>query len=114
MVISWPKQIKDKDGLRDQFHHVNDIDPTLLEAIGIEQPKYVNGIKQKPTEGFGFAYTFADGGAKAEGRKRTQSFEPIGNRGIYHDGWMASAFIKNPGIRRAPRTLPWTSGNFTT
>ena len=55
MVISWPKQIKDKDGLRDQFHHVNDIVPTLLEAIGIEQPKYVNGIKQKPTEGFGFA-----------------------------------------------------------
>jgi arylsulfatase len=96
MVISWPKRIKDKGGLRGQFHHVNDIAPTLLEVIGIEQPEYVNGIKQKPMEGISFAYTFADDGANAEGRKKTQYFELIGNRGIYHDGWMASAFHKEP------------------
>ncbi len=96
MVVSWPKGIKDKGGLREQFHHVNDIAPTLLDIVGIEQPEYVNGIKQKPMEGTSFAYTFADNGAEAEGRKKTQYFELIGNRGIYHDGWMASAFHKEP------------------
>ena len=96
MVISCPKRIKDKGSLREQFHHVNDIAPTLLEVIGVEQPEYVNGIKQKPMEGVSLAYTFADDGAKAEGRKKTQYFEMIGNRGIYHEGWMASAFHKEP------------------
>jgi len=96
MVISWPKRIKDAGGLRGQFHHINDVAPTLLDIIGIEQPEYVNGIKQKPMEGISFAYTFADDGAKAEERKMTQYFELIGNRGIYHDGWIASAFHKEP------------------
>ncbi len=96
MVISWPARIKDRGGLRQQFHHINDIAPTLLEVIGIEQPEYVNGIRQKPMEGTSFAYTFADDGAKSEGQKKTQYFELIGNRGVYHDGWMASAFHKEP------------------
>ena len=96
MVISWPAKIKDQGGLRSQFHHVNDIVPTLLEVIGIEQPEYVNGVKQKPMEGVSFAYTFADNGAQAEERKETQYFEIIGNRGVYHDGWMASVFHKEP------------------
>jgi arylsulfatase len=96
MVVSWPKRIKDKGGLRDQFHHVNDIAPTILDVIGLEQPEYVNGVKQKPMEGVSFAYTFADDGAKAEERKKTQYFEILGNRGVYHDGWMASVFHKAP------------------
>ncbi len=96
MVVSWPARIKDTGGLRQQFHHINDVTPTLLEVIGLEQPKYVNGIKQKPMEGVSFAYTFADDGAKAAERKKTQYFELIGNRGIYHDGWMASAQHKEP------------------
>jgi len=96
MVVSWPKRIKDKRGLRTQFHHVNDIAPTLLEIVGIAQPEYVNGVKQKPMEGVSFAYTFADDGAKAKDRKKTQYFEILGNHGIYHDGWMASAFHKEP------------------
>ena len=96
MVISWPARIKDTGGLRYQFHHINDIAPTLLEVIGLDQPEFVNGIKQKPMEGVSLAYTFADDGANAEERKTTQYFEMIGNRGIYHDGWMASAFHKEP------------------
>jgi arylsulfatase len=96
MVISWPKKIKDKGGLRTQFHHVNDIAPTILDILGIEQPDRFNGIKQKPMEGVSMAYTFADDGENAEGRKETQYFEMFGNRGVYHDGWMASAFHKTP------------------
>ncbi len=65
MVISWPKRIKDKGGLREQFMHVIDIVPTLLEVTGIPAPEYVDGIKQKPIEGTSFAYTFDKKNAKA-------------------------------------------------
>jgi arylsulfatase len=96
MVVSWPERIKDKGGLREQFLHINDVAPTLLEVIGLQQPDYVNGFKQKPMEGVSFAYTFAEDGANAEGKKKTQYFELVGNRGIYHEGWFASAFHKEP------------------
>ena len=100
MVVSWPAKIKDNGGLRTQFHHVNDVAPTILDLLGVEQPKKFNGIEQKPMEGVSFAYTFADDAAKAPDQKTTQYFEMMGNRGIYHDGWMASAFHK----------VPWDTG----
>ncbi len=89
MVVSWPARIKDKGGLRDQFHHVIDVVPTLYEAIGITPPQMLNGIPQKPIEGISFAYTFD--GAKARGRRKTQYFELGCNRGIYEDGWFAAS-----------------------
>jgi arylsulfatase A-like enzyme len=90
MVISWPKGIKPDKTPRSQFHHVNDIVPTLYEVIGIQSPKEVDGFKQDPIDGVSMAYTFAD--AKAPGRKKTQYFENNGSRGIYHDGWFACTF----------------------
>ncbi|MBM4293929.1 MAG: arylsulfatase [Deltaproteobacteria bacterium] len=90
MVISWPKGIQEKDGLRPQFHHAIDVVPTILEAAGIPAPTMVNGVKQKPMEGVSLAYTFSPGQARAKSRHLTQYFEMFGNRGIYHDGWMAS------------------------
>jgi len=96
MVVSWPAKIKDKGGVRSQFHHVNDIAPTILGLLNIKQPKEFNGIPQKPMEGVSFAYTFADDAAKAADQKKTQYFEMMENRGIYHDGWIASAFHKVP------------------
>ena len=48
MVITWPKRIADRGGIRKQFHHVIDVVPTILEAIGIPQPTMVNGIAQRP------------------------------------------------------------------
>jgi len=89
MIVSWPAKIKDRGGLREQFIHTIDIVPTLYEAIGITPPMVLNGVEQKPIEGISFAYTFDD--AKAKGRRTTQYFELAVNRGIYHNGWMASA-----------------------
>src|SRR5215472_12359682 len=89
MIISWPARIKDRGSLRSQFIHTIDIVPTLYEVIGITPPQVLNGITQRPIEGISFADTFTD--AKAKGRHRTQYFEMGANRGIYHDGWMASA-----------------------
>jgi len=87
LVMSWPGDITDHGGLRSQFHHAIDIAPTILELAGIPEPETVDGVSQKPIEGIGMAYTFADAGAV--GRRTTQYFEMFGNRAIYHDGWVA-------------------------
>ena len=87
MVIHWPQRIAAKGELRSQWHHVIDIAPTILEAAGLPEPKSVNGTPQTPIQGVSMVYTLAD--AKATDRHRTQYFEIFGNRGIYHDGWLA-------------------------
>jgi arylsulfatase A-like enzyme len=93
MAISWPKVIKDKGGIRAQFHHVVDIVPTLLEATGIKAPKAVDGITQAPIEGVSIAYTFDKANADAPSRHRTQYFEMMGDHAIYQDGWIASTKV---------------------
>jgi arylsulfatase len=88
MVLHWPKGIKAKGEVRSQFHHVVDVAPTALEAAKLPQPKVVNGIKQRPMDGVSMLYSV--GNTKAADRRKTQYFEMFGNRGIYHEGWMAS------------------------
>jgi len=96
MAISWPGHIKDVGGMRSQFHHIIDIVPTILEAAGIKAPDQVNGIKQRPIEGVSMLYTFDKANANAPSKRDTQYFEMVGNRGIYHDGWMANTTPPSP------------------
>jgi arylsulfatase len=98
VAMSWPGHINDTGGIRRQFHHVIDIVPTILEAAGIAQPETVNGIKQSPVEGVSMMYTWDKANAAAPTRHTTQYFEMLGNRSIYHDGWVAAT---------TPVTLPW-------
>ena len=97
MVVSWPARIKDKGGLREQFVHVIDVVPTILEAAGIRAPEMVDGIKQTPIEGTSFAYTFDAKNAKAPSRHKTQYFEMMGQWALYDDGWLLST-----KVNRAP------------
>ena len=90
MAIAWPGHIKDAGGIRNQFHHVIDIVPTILEVTGIRAPEQVDGITQTPIEGVSLAYTFDKANADAPSRHKTQYFEMFGNRALYHEGWMAS------------------------
>lgn len=94
LIVSWPAKIKDKGGLRTQFTHAIDIAPTLYDVCGITPPSVLNGIEQKPIEGTSFAATFTD--AKAPEFRKSQYFEMFVNRGIYHDGWIASATSFEP------------------
>ena len=98
MAISWPGHIADVGGIRRQFSHLIDIVPTILEATGIPAPDMIDGIKQKPIEGVSMAYTWDKANANAPSRHMTQYFEMLGNRAIYHDGWVAAT---------TPATLPW-------
>ncbi|MEH0157124.1 arylsulfatase [Limibacter armeniacum] len=95
MVVSWPKVIKDKGGIRSQFLHLIDVVPTILEATGIEMPEYVEGIKQRPIDGKSFMSTFTN--TDAPEIRTTQYFEVFSNRALYHDGWVAAH----------QHTLPW-------
>ena len=90
MAVSWPARIKDKGGLREQFMHLIDVTPTILEVAGIQAPEYVDGIKQAPIEGTSFAYTFDKENAEAPSRHKTQYFEMMGQYALYHEGWLLS------------------------
>ncbi len=98
MVLHWPKGMKAKGEVRSQFHHVIDIAPTALEAAKIPQPTMVNGVKQRPMDGVSILYS-ADAPKAADTRK-TQYFEMFGNRGIYHEGWVACT----------RHSIPWVMG----
>jgi arylsulfatase A-like enzyme len=111
MAISWPEVITDKGGIRNQFHHMIDIVPTILEAAKIKQPKVVDGIKQSPVEGVSMIYTFNK--ANAPSKHRTQYFEMMGDHAIYHDGWIASTKVMRPPwdtmgpVSQDPAGFPW-------
>ena len=102
VAMSWPGHINDVGGIRSQFHHIIDIAPTILEATGISAPDTIDGIKQRPMDGVSMAYTWDKAKANAPSKRDTQYFEMLGNRAIYHDGWVACT---------TPATLPWELSN---
>jgi len=95
MVMHWPNGFDAKGEIRSQFHHVNDVAPTILEATHLPEPKMINGVEQIPMDGVSMLY--ATKNAEAEEKHKTQYFEMFGNRAIYHDGWMA----------RIVHIIPW-------
>ena len=98
VAMSWPGHIKDVGGIRRQFAHVIDIVPTILEATGIPAPETINGIPQKLVEGTSMVYTWDKANTDAPTKHTTQYFEMLGNRAIFHEGWVACT---------TPATIPW-------
>lgn len=91
-IVHWPKGIQAKGELREQFTHVIDVGPTLLEAARLPEPAMVNGVQQTPMQGVSMGYSFDE--AKAPERHQTQDFEILGNRGIYHQGWTGTHQVR--------------------
>lgn len=100
MIVHWPKGIKSKGEVRNQFHHVIDVAKTILDVTGLPEPTIVNSIQQAPFEGYSFADTFDN--AKAPENHTVQYFEMMGNRGIYHNGWTAVTKHRTPWTAEAP------------
>jgi len=110
LVVSWPRQIKHDNIVRSQFHHVNDIVPTIYDILEIKPPQVVNGFQQDVIDGISMAYTFDQ--PEIEGRKTTQFFDIMGSRAIYHDGWMASTFgPRIPWLTVTPGLDEWNPRN---
>ncbi|GAA2061260.1 arylsulfatase [Leifsonia soli] len=93
-IVHWPERITDKGGLRSQFTHCIDVAPTVLEAAGLPEPTFVNGVQQSPIEGTSMIYSF-DAADEPE-RHELQYFEMFGNRGIYFKGWSAVTKHRTP------------------
>jgi arylsulfatase len=102
MVMHWPNGFKSKGEIRSQWHHVNDIASTILEATKLPEPKMINGVEQIPLDGVSMLY--ATDNSDAEERHTTQYFEMFGNRAIYNEGWLA----------RVIHRLPWTAKTINT
>lgn len=96
LVVSWPDGIEPRGDVRSQYHHVIDVLPTVLDVTGIPAPKMVDGVAQQPLDGTSMAYSFNNGSTPSA--RHTQYYEILGNRGIYHDGWLANT---------TPRNMPW-------
>lgn len=82
LIVRWPARIRDAGTIRDQFHHVVDLMPTVLEAAGAPEPAGLAGKS--------LVYSWAD--AAAPSRRETQYTEIYGHRSIYHRGWKAVVF----------------------
>ncbi len=102
-IVHWPKGIQEKGGLRTQFSHVIDVAPTILEAAGLPEPTFVNGVQQSPMEGTSMLYSFNDGAAPD--RHDLQYFEMFGNRGIYYKGWSAVTKHRTPWVMVGQKML---------
>jgi arylsulfatase A-like enzyme len=97
LVVHWPNGIKAKGEIRNQYHHISDIAPTIMQAAGIKVPKTYHGVEQQPMDGVSLMYSFDD--ADAPNRKKRQYYEMFGNRAIWADGWKA--------VTLHAKRMPW-------
>jgi len=104
-IVHWPKGIEEKGGLRTQFAHVIDVAPTILEAAGLPEPTFVNGVQQSPMEGTSMLYTFNQ--ADEPERHDIQYFEMFGNRGLYYKGWSAVTKHRTPWVMVGQKVVPF-------
>ena len=95
-IVHWPRGFAARGEVRNQFHHVIDVAPTVLDAAGLPEPASVHGVDQRPMEGVSMAYAFDE--PDAAERRQTQYFEMFCNRGIYHDGWTAITRHSTPWV----------------
>ncbi|MDR1859537.1 MAG: arylsulfatase [Bacteroidales bacterium] len=100
LIISYPKKIADKGGIRNQYTYVSDILPTTIELAGVKAPTVVNGYPQEPLEGVSLAYAIAPENKNLPERHTVQYHESHGSYGIYKDGWKAAFRIVDPYGRR--------------
>jgi arylsulfatase len=98
-IVHYPNGIQAKNQVRMQYTHAIDMVPTVLDLLGLEAPTSIRGVSQAPIEGVSFAQTLED--AEAPGKHKTQYFEMLGHRSIYHNGWRAVCPWPGPSFAEA-------------
>ena len=95
-IIHWPAGITAKNEVRGQYTHAVDVTPTVMDLLGIERPAEIRGVAQSDIQGASFGASLGD--ASAPSSRRTQYYEMLGNRAIYHDGWKAVVYHGTEGM----------------
>jgi hypothetical protein len=90
LVISWPKGIKARGEVRNQYHHAVDIVPTILDICGLKMPEIYKGVRQYPLSGVSMRYTFT-AAPDAPTQKKRQYYAMLGTRALWEDGWKVVA-----------------------
>jgi len=85
-LVAWPAKIEPRAEPLHQYIHAVDVTPTIYDLLGITPPDVIKGYQQLPIEGESFAASLTDPTAPG---KRTQFYAMLGQRSIYHDGWLA-------------------------
>lgn len=112
LIVHWPRMIKARGEIRSQYHHMIDVTPTVLDLLGMKQPRVVNGVDQRPMDGLSMAYTFAD--SRAPSRRESQYYEMLGHRSIYYKGWVAvTAHTRGEDFDKDPWELYNVSEDFS-
>ncbi|MEX0800839.1 MAG: arylsulfatase [Dehalococcoidia bacterium] len=106
-IVHWPKGIEARGEVRQQYVHAIDITPTVLDILGVEPPQQIRGVSQSPLHGASFAGTLSDPAASSA--RRTQYYEMLGNRAIYHQGWKAVTYHGTEGMIYDGVTDPYKS-----
>jgi arylsulfatase A-like enzyme len=96
LIVRWPRRVGTGGDVRTQFCHAIDLMPTILEATGVPAPEVIDGIMQHPLDGASLLPLLEDPLAPAP--RRTQYFEMLGSRSIYHDGWKATTDHVGPQL----------------
>lgn len=94
LIVHWPGHVNEAERVRQQFHHVTDLVPTILQAVDVDLPAVFRGARLEPFDGTSFRYALAD--ADAVSRRTEQYFETAGYRGVIKDGLKAIA-VHEPG-----------------
>jgi arylsulfatase A-like enzyme len=86
-LVAWPARIPASTDVRHQYVHAVDVVPTIYELLGIDPPEVIKGYLQSPIEGESFAAALTDPSVPG---KSTQFYTMLGQRSIYHEGWLAT------------------------
>jgi arylsulfatase A-like enzyme len=86
-IISWPKGIKARGEIREQYHHAIDLVPTILDVLGVEPPRTIGGHVQSEFDGVSMRYSFDT--PSIPSARATQFYSMLGSRAIWHEGWKA-------------------------
>ena len=96
LIVSWPRRVNGTGEVRSAFSHAVDVMPTILEAAGVPVPEVIDGVAQQPLDGASLLPVVSD--PQAPAARRTQYFEMLGSRSIYHEGWKATTDHVGPQL----------------
>jgi arylsulfatase len=105
LIITWPKGIKAKGEVRNQYHHITDIGATILDVTGTPFFEEIDGHEQMKLDGVSMKYSFDN--ADAPTNHPEQYYELFGNRAIYKNGWKAVTIHANRMPWDLNRTAPF-------